>query len=124
MEKTVLTLMCHDYPLWTLDEETGMRKKGLPGDMEVPLELEERLSALQKEYDSFFSFDGEAYGFDGFENEDQRRKLLLESVNIAEELKALLGPVAEIENMCLKVLMAAPLKKNVARGIKDAGEDD
>lgn len=110
METAVLYLQFHDYPLWTMDEETGMRFPGLPAYMTMPEGLDEILVKLQSSYDSLFSMQGEAMGFDGIPTEEFRTELL----NLSKEAEKILKqsyPTLELENRIPQLLMSCPMRK-------------
>lgn len=108
MEKIVLYLLCRDYPMWTIDEEQGLRMPGLPAYLAMPEGLEPLLNELQAAYDTLFTMQGEAMGFDGIPSEEFRTHLLDLSVQAERLLKANY-PTLEIENRIPALLLSCPL---------------
>lgn len=116
MIKAILTLSCHDYPLWTCDEEASIKYQGLPNHLPVPAEAASLLEEIQKAWDTHFSLDGEAFGFDGLEDEEERAELIQKAELIESILKKEVGSFTDFQNDMVKILMAAPLKKDVKKG--------
>lgn len=108
MEKIILYLQCRDYPMWTIDEEQGLRMPGLPAYLSMPDGLEPILVELQSTYDTLFSMHGEAMAFDGIPSEDFRSHLLDLSQQAERLLKANY-PTFEIENRIPALLLNCPL---------------
>ncbi|HBR86093.1 MAG TPA: hypothetical protein DEA32_02810 [Firmicutes bacterium] len=105
MEKAVLVLQYRDYPLWTVDEESGLKMPGLPAYLSMPDGLEEKLDRLQEMFDALFGMDGEAMSFKGIPDEKYRSSLSA----LAEECVAILRqsyPTLEIDNRIPKVLLS------------------
>lgn len=104
MSKAVLTLLTHDTPLWSVDEETQSKAPGLPDGYPIPSKVNADLKAIQSLYDSLFEEDGDAYAFKGFDSESAARLLAL-SKEVEAELKADFGPVFEVENRIPELLL-------------------
>ncbi len=111
MVKAILTLASHDYPLWTVDEDSGRKNPGLPAYIQSPEGFEDLLDAIQREYDSYFVLDGEALEFKGFANEEERDHLAKESYEAERILKSAVGDSLMVENRIPSILMLAPVKK-------------
>ncbi len=110
MEKAILILASHDYPLWTLDEESGSRLPGLPAYLPMPEGLEDLLDGMQKEYDSYFGEKDGAIFFRGFATEAEREHPETCALKAERILREALGSTLEVENRIPGILMLAPVQ--------------
>lgn len=110
MEKIVLILQSFDYPVYTIDEETGLRIEGLPKGFELTKEMIDIIDFMQKKYNEHFKEDEDAMTFIGFKSREEKIELENKSIELEKLIKDLVPEYIAVENKIPAILLLAPIK--------------
>lgn len=102
MKKIKIILEYRCYPMWIYNENNEFIDNDLVEELKNDIEVESILMNIQKTYDKLYKDDDVSFEYEGFKDENEKRKFILEIQRAIDLIKLKLANKYIIEN-CVEI---------------------
>lgn len=98
MKKIKIILEYKCYPMWIYNEDNEFIDNDLVNELKDDSELDNILMNIQETYDKLYEDDGLSFEYEGFKDENEKKKFILEIQSAIELIKLKVSDKYTIEN--------------------------
>ena len=98
MKKLRLLLEYKCFPVWLYDENGNLVDNDSPVELKSNMELDDRLTKMQAEYDGLYEDSETQFEYVGFTDTEQKRAFEDEIEQVYRKIKELVGESYYVEN--------------------------